>query len=247
MTSYAALLSFLDVAESSILIEDHFVHIPDGFLDAKVWVPCWIAAAGAVGLCSRKTSQLLGEKKIPVMGVTAAFVFAAQMINFPVAGGTSGHLLGGAIAATLLGPYAGFMVITVVLTVQCLVFQDGGLTALGANIMNMAFVGTACVYPIVRVGCAFTRKRAGVVIGSALAAWVSVVAASLFCSLELGFSGRAPMALIVPAMVGVHSVIGIGEAVITGFFVGFLLNTRPDLVLGGTATAVSQSQAVIHV
>jgi len=212
------------------------VHIPDGFLDTKVWVPAWVLAAGAIGICSRKTSQALGEKKIPVMGVTAAFIFAAQMLNFPIAGGTSGHLLGGAIAATLLGPYAGFIVITVVLTVQCLIFQDGGLTTLGANIINMAFVGTACVYPIIRLSHFLTPKRTGVVLGSALAAWVSVVAASLFCSLELAFSGRVPMAVVVPAMVGVHSVIGIGEALITGFFVGFLLKTRPDLVLIGAVS-----------
>lgn len=217
------------------------MHIPDGFLDAKVWVPSWAAAAGAIAFCSRRTSQILGEKKIPVMGVTAAFVFAAQMINFPVAGGTSGHLLGGAIAATLLGPCMGFMVITVVLAVQCLLFQDGGLTTLGANIMNMAFVGTVCVYPIIRAGSAVTRKRVGVVLGSALAAWVSVVAASLSCAFELGISGTAPMALVLPAMVGVHSIIGVGEAIVTGFFVGFLLGTKPDLVLGGTMQAIERS------
>ncbi|MCX5801460.1 MAG: energy-coupling factor ABC transporter permease [Candidatus Eisenbacteria bacterium] len=210
------------------------MHIPDGFLEAKVWVPAWVLAAGAMGLCSRKAGRALGDKKIPVMGVTAAFIFAAQMLNFPIAGGTSGHLLGGAIAATLLGPYAGFMVITVVLTVQCLVFQDGGLTTLGANIMNMAFVGTTCVYPIIRVSSSVMRRRAGVVLGASLAAWVSVVAASFGCSLELALSGRAPIAVVVPAMVGVHSVIGIGEALITGFFVGFLLKTRPDLVMSGT-------------
>jgi cobalt/nickel transport system permease protein len=170
------------------------------------------------------------------MGVTAAFIFAAQMLNFPIAGGTSGHLLGGAIAATLLGPYAGFVVITVVLIVQCLIFQDGGLTTLGANIVNMALVGTMSVYPIIRLSGSVTAKRAGVVFGAALAAWVSVVAASLFCALELALSGRAPISIVVPAMVGVHSVIGIGEALVTGFFVGFLLNTRPDLVLSGGAS-----------
>jgi cobalt/nickel transport system permease protein len=208
------------------------VHIPDGFLDAKVWVPAWAVAAGGIGLCSRKTSQTLGERKIPVMGVTAAFIFAAQMLNFPVAGGTSGHLLGGAIAATLLGPYAGFIVITVVLIVQCLVFQDGGLTALGANVVNMALVGTTCVYPLIRLSRSVMPTRAGIVFGAALAGWVSVVAASLLCALELALSGRAPIAVVVPAMVGVHSLIGVGEALVTGFFVGFLLKTRPDLVLG---------------
>lgn len=168
------------------------MHIPDGFLDAKVWTPAWVVAACAIGVCSRKTGRALGEKKIPVMGVTAAFIFAAQMLNFPIAGGTSGHLLGGAIAATLLGPYAGFLVITVVLAVQCFIFQDGGLTTLGANIINMALIGTACVYPIVGLSRSLTARRTGVVLGAAVAAWVSVVAASFFCSLELALSGRVP-------------------------------------------------------
>ena len=212
------------------------MHIPDGFLDVKVWVPAWVVAAAGIGVCSRKTSRALGDRKIPVMGVTAAFIFAAQMLNFPVAGGTSGHLLGGAIAATLLGPCAGFIAITVVLIVQCLVFQDGGLTTLGANIVNMALIGTTCVYPIIRLSSSVMPKRGGVVFGASLAAWVSVVAASFFCALELALSGRAPITIVAPAMVGVHSVIGVGEAVVTGFFVGFLLRTRPDLVLGGATS-----------
>jgi len=207
------------------------MHIPDGFLDAKVWVPAWAIACGATAVCSRKSGRALGERKIPLMGVTAAFVFAAQMLNFPIAGGTSGHLLGGAVAATLLGPCAGFLVITVVLGVQCFVFQDGGLTTLGANIVNMALAGTAGVYPIIFLSARIS-KRTGIVLGAAIAGWVSVVGASLLCALELALSRKAPLAALVYAMAGVHSVIGIGEAVITGFFVSFLLRVRPDLVLG---------------
>ncbi len=206
------------------------MHIPDGFLEARVWVPAWVVAAGAVAVCSRKTTQTLGQRTVPVMGVTAAFIFAAQMLNFPVAGGTSGHLLGGAIAASLLGPYAGFLVITVVLLVQCFIFQDGGVTALGANVVNMALVGTAAVYTIVWLANRINRGRAGCIAGAVVAAWVSVVLASLMCAIELALSGTSPARVVIPAMVGIHAVIGIGEAVVTGFLVAFVLRTRPELM-----------------
>ena len=118
------------------------MHIPDGFLAPQVFTPLWVAGAGGLAYALRKARQALKEKAVPLMGVTAAFIFAAQMLNFPIIGGTSGHLLGGVLAAVLLGPYAGAIVISLVLIVQCLVFQDGGLTALGANIFNMAFLGS---------------------------------------------------------------------------------------------------------
>lgn len=208
------------------------MHIPDGFLEASVWVPAWAVAAGAVAVCSRKTTRTLGQRTVPVMGVTAAFIFAAQMLNFPVAGGTSGHLLGGAIAASLLGPYAGFLVITVVLLVQCFVFQDGGVTALGANVVNMALVGTTGVYPVVWLANRVSRGKVGCVGGAVVAAWVSVVLASLMCAVELALSGTSPARVVIPAMVGIHAVIGIGEAVVTGFLVAFVLRTRPELMHG---------------
>ena len=217
------------------------MHIPDGFLEARVWVPAWVVAAGAVAVCSRKTTQTLGQRTVPVMGVTAAFIFAAQMLNFPVAGGTSGHLLGGAIAASLLGPYAGFLVITVVLLVQCFIFQDGGVTALGANVVNMALVGTAAVYPIVWLASRINRGRAGCIAGAVVAAWFSVVLASLMCAIELALSGTSPARVVIPAMVGVHAVIGIGEAVVTGFLVAFVLRTRPELMHVNTRPAVSRA------
>ncbi len=209
------------------------MHIPDGFLEPKVWVPAWMVGAGAVAYCSKKASETLGPRTIPVMGVTAAFVFAAQMLNFPVAGGTSGHLLGGAIAASVLGPYVGLVVMTVVLIVQCFIFQDGGITALGANIVNMGLGGTMAVYPIVWLGSRIHRGRAGYVAGAAVAAWVSVVLASLLCGLELGLSGTSPMRIVVPAMAGIHAVIGVGEAIITGFLVAFLLRARAELMFLG--------------
>ncbi|MFH0777978.1 MAG: energy-coupling factor ABC transporter permease, partial [Candidatus Eisenbacteria bacterium] len=166
-----------------------------------------------------------------LMGVMAAFIFAAQMINFPVAGGTSGHLLGGAIAAALLGPYGGCLAMTVVLIVQCLVFQDGGITTLGAHILNMAVAGTAGVYPIMRLAAHAATRRTTVIIAASFAAWVSVVVASLLCALELAWSGVARAEIVVPAMTVVHALIGIVEAIVTGFFIAFLLRTRPDLVV----------------
>ena len=219
------------------------MHIPDGFLAAKVWVPAWVVAAGTVAVCSRKTAETLGQRTIPVMGMTAAFIFAAQMVNFPVAGGTSGHLLGGAIAACLLGPFAGFLAVTVVLLVQCFVFQDGGITALGANVANMALVGTVAVYPILWFANRIARGKSGFIAGAAVAAWVSVVLASLMCAAELALSGTSPALVVIPAMVGIHAVIGVGEAVVTGFLVAFVLGTRPELIRAYTGLAASRARS----
>ena len=118
------------------------MHIPDGFLTTNVWASAWAISIGSVGFCLKKTTQILKDRMVPLMGIMSAFIFAAQMINFPVIGGTSGHLLGGVLAAVLLGPYAGAVVLTCVLIFQCLIFQDGGLLALGTNILNMAIIGT---------------------------------------------------------------------------------------------------------
>ena len=166
------------------------------------------------------------------MGVMSAFIFAAQMINFPVFGGTSGHLFGGVLAALLLGPYAGSVVLTCVVIFQCLVFQDGGLLALGANIFNMAIVGTLGGYLIFRVIGRMNRGRIGTMIWIAVASWFSVVIAAFFCSMEIAISGTSPMRISVPAMTGVHALIGIGEAAITVCVVGFVMKVRPDLISG---------------
>jgi len=165
------------------------------------------------------------------MGVSAAFIFAAQMLNFTVAGGTSGHLLGGALAAILLGPWAGMLVITSVLTIQALLFQDGGLLALGANVFNMAIVGVLvawAVYAAVK-RVAGTRGWA-VMVGAFAAAWLSVVVASIAAAAELAFSGASPWGIVFPAMGGVHVLIGIGEGLITVATLSFLRATRPDLL-----------------
>jgi len=206
------------------------MHIPDGFLSTNVWVGLWVISAGFLSFCVQKTRQILKDKMVPLMGVVSAFIFAAQMLNFPVAGGTSGHLLGGVLAAVLVGPWAGAIVIACVLTVQSLIFQDGGLTALGANIFNMSIVGTIGGYFIYRIITKLIRKDKGVLIGTAVAAWISVVIASSACALELALSKTSPLNLVLPAMAGVHSLIGIGEMLITLLVIGFVLKVRPDLI-----------------
>lgn len=209
------------------------MHLPDGFLSTTTWVSAWAVSAGGLGFCLRKAGRAMQDRMVPLMGVLSAFVFAAQMINFPVMGGTSGHLLGGVLAAVLLGPWAGASVIACVLIFQCLVFQDGGLTALGANILNMALAGTVGGYFIYRSVAKLRVGRKGIVTGAAAAAWFSVVIAASLCALELALSGTSPLGLVLPAMAAVHAVIGIGEAMITGLIVAFILRTRPDLIYNG--------------
>jgi cobalt/nickel transport system permease protein len=213
------------------------MHIPDGFLAARVWAPLWIVAAGGLWYCIRRVSAELKDKAVPLMGVMAAFIFAAQMLNFPVAGGTSGHLLGGVLAAVLLGPWAGAVVIAIVLVVQCLLFQDGGLTALGANIVNMAAIGSGLGYAIYALmrsapGIRVMRRLDPIMVAVAVASWCSVVLASGACALELALSGTSPLRVALPAMAAVHALIGVGEAIITCLVISFVLKVRPDLVYG---------------
>ncbi len=206
------------------------MHIPDGFLSTPVWTSTWLLSAGGLSYCIKKTKESLKGKMVPLMGVMSAFIFAAQMINFPVAGGTSGHLLGGVLAAVLLGPYAGAVVITCVLVVQSLLFQDGGITALGANIFNMALVGTAGGYFIYFLITRIAKGQKGIIFGAAISAWFSVVLASVACAFELAFSGTVELGVVLPAMAGIHALIGLGEAVITCLVIGFVLKVRPDIL-----------------
>lgn len=207
------------------------LHIPDGFLSAPVALVGWLLMIVAVAVALRLTEERLGERQIPLMGVLAAFVFAAQMINFPVAGGTSGHLLGGTLVAILLGPWAAVLVMTTVVAVQALLFQDGGLLALGFNTVNMGvltiFIGYA-VYTWARKAFGSTTRASLVAAGAA--AWISVEAAAIATSLELAISGTSPLDVALPAMVGVHALIGLGEALITAAALSFILQTRPDIV-----------------
>jgi cobalt/nickel transport system permease protein len=204
------------------------MHIPDNFLTLVVSLICWAITISLLALAIRKTNQVLGEKQVPLMGIMAAFIFAAQMLNFPVAGGTSGHLLGGALAAIVLGPWAAMLVMTAVIAVQGLLFQDGGLIVMGANILNMGLLTAIVGYGLYRiVSKSNTTARLAV---SGVAAWLSVMTAALSTALQLWLSGTAKLNLVVPAMLGVHTLIGIGEALITVAALAFIFRTRPDLL-----------------
>jgi cobalt/nickel transport system permease protein len=204
------------------------LHIPDGFLNLTVAFLCWVATIMLLGIAVRRTQSTLGERQVPLMGVMAAFIFAAQMINFPVAGGTSGHLLGGALAAITLGPWAAMLAMASVVGVQALLFQDGGLVAMGANILNMGLLTAMIGYGLYRAVLGQPRGMRLAVAG--VAAWLSVMAAALATSLQLWLSGAARLDVVIPAMLGVHALIGIGEALISVAALAFIFRTRPDLV-----------------
>jgi len=207
------------------------LHIPDGFLNVPVMAVTWIIALGLIAVCLQKTQAEYKERVVPLMGVCAAFIFAGQMINFPIPGGSSGHLLGGTLAGILLGPWAGSLVMVVVFIVQTFVFQDGGVTVLGANIVNMGLIGTFGGYYLYRaVRMAIGREKFwGMLTGAAIASWASVMVAAIFCAFQLAFSGTVPLAVALTAMIFWHTLIGIGEALITTAVVSFLWRTRPDL------------------
>jgi len=208
------------------------MHVPDGFLNLPVMLVTWVVAVGLIALALNKAQADYQERTVPLMGVCAAFIFAAQMINFPIPGGTSGHLLGGTLAGALLGPWAGSLVMVVVFIVQATMFQDGGLTVLGANIFNMGLIGTFGGYYLYRgIRFAIGRdKLSGMVTGAAIAAWTSVVVASIVCALQLALSGTVPLSVALAAMASWHILIGIGEALITVVALSFVWRTRPDLL-----------------
>ena len=204
------------------------MHIPDGFLTIVVSLICWAITISLLAIAIRKTNQALGEKQVPLMGIMAAFIFAAQMLNFPVAGGTSGHLLGGALAAIVLGPWAAMLVMTAVIAVQGLLFQDGGLIVMGANILNMGLLTAIVGYGLYRsVSKSSSTTRLAV---AGVAAWLSVMTGALATALQLWLSGTAKLNIVVPAMLGVHALIGIGEALVTVAALAFIFRTRPDLL-----------------
>ncbi|HEY7629002.1 MAG TPA: energy-coupling factor ABC transporter permease [Ilumatobacteraceae bacterium] len=212
------------------------MHIPDGLVDGGTSLAAGAISTGCVALCLQRTKQTLEERQVPLVGLTAAFVFAAQMVNFPVAHGTSGHLLGGVLAAVLVGPWAGALAVTIVILVQCFLFADGGLSALGLNILNMALVGALAGYALfAAVRVVLPRSRTGVVIASAVAAGLAPVMASLAFVVEyaIGGNGASPVKAVAMAMLGVHALIGLGEAAITAMTVSAVLATRADLVHGG--------------
>jgi cobalt/nickel transport system permease protein len=207
------------------------MHIPDGFLDPGVAAATGAMAGGAVAIGLRKAEATFDERRAPLLGVTAAFVFAAQMLNFPVAGGTSGHVLGAALAAILLGPWLACLVLAVVLLVQAFLFADGGVSALGANVLNMGVVGALGAGLVMGVAMrVLPRTRRAFLGATAVASWLAVVAGAIACSFELALSGTVPLGTVLPAMLGVHALIGIGEGVITAAAVSAVLTSRSDLI-----------------
>ncbi len=209
------------------------MHVPDGFLDVPTSIATGVVAASAVGLALRRSDTELRESGAPLAGLTAVFIFAVQMVNFPVGAGTSGHLMGGVLAAVLVGPWTAVLCLTVVLVVQALVFADGGLTALGTNITLIGVVTVLVGYAVTRVALhAMPRRPGSVVPASAVGALLSVPAAALvFVGLyTLGGAVEIPSGALLTAMLGWHLLIGVGEALITAAVVGAVVATRPDLV-----------------
>jgi len=222
------------------------MHIPDGFLNRPVLLVTWAIAIALITVCLNQAQAEYQERAVPLMGVCAAFIFAAQMVNFPIPGGTSGHLLGGTLAGVLLGPGAGSLVMVAVFIVQSTVFQDGGLTVLGANIFNMGLIGTFLgyyLYRTIRLVVGRDTLR-GVVVGAAIAAWTSVVVASIVCAIELALSGTVPLIVAMTAMVSWHLLIGIGEALITVVALSFIWRTRRDLFYNPPRKNRSRSRAL---
>ncbi len=207
------------------------MHIPDGFLSGQVNLATFTFSAAAIGQAARKLNRDMDAKQVPLLGVSAAFIFAVQMLNFPIAGGTSGHFLGALFAAALLGPWASVLVMTTVLLIQCLLFADGGLLALGSNVFNMGVVGGWCSFWFfVSLRKVLPKTRTGFYLSAGAGAWLSVVLASVACAAELALSGTSPWAVVFPAMTGVHAVIGLGEALITVAALSVILKVRPDLL-----------------
>lgn len=220
------------------------MHVPDGFLDATTSVATGVVSLAFVGVALRRAPRELDERTAPVAGLVAVFVFAAQMLNFPVGAGTSGHLLGGALAAVLVGPWTGTLCISVVLLVQSLLFADGGVTALGTNVLLMGIVGVWSGWLVFWLASRLLpRRTASVPVAAAIGAIVSVPLAALtFTGLyALGGAVPIPIEALATAMVGWHVIIGIGEAVITFLAVSALIAARPDLVHGARGLVATGS------
>ena len=205
-----------------------FLHVPDGFLSLGLALLCWVLALVVIGLAVRNGRNAFDERLIPVAGIMAAFIFAGQMINFPVAGGTSGHMIGATLAAIVLGPWLAVLVMTAVIVLQALLFQDGGLVVMGANILIMGVIPVIISYGLFRM---VAQRSKNIKLATAgLAAWLSVMGAALVTALLLGFSGTSSFRVVVPAMLGIHAIIGLGEALITAAALSFIMRARPQLV-----------------
>lgn len=223
-------------------------HIPDGFLSVPVMAGTATVSLAALATAVRRTRATLGEREGPVLGAVTAFVFAAQMLNFPLGIGASAHLLGGALVAVLLGPWAGMLVLFAVLLVQALLFQDGGIAALGANTLNVAVLGVGSATLVFRIGRAVLGEtRRATVVAAGLAAWVSTGIVGLAVAAELVLSGLVPLRPAVLLVGGGHALIGVAEAVLTGMLVGFVFRTRPELLASRTSATPGVRVRVVAV
>ena len=206
------------------------MHIPDGFIDLKTAATTGIFSISGIIFAVIKVKQYFKARVIVLMGIFAALIFAAQMLNFNILGGTSGHLLGAALATIILGPYAGGIIITAVLLVQAFAFGDGGISALGANTFNMAIVAVISAYLVYKLITKFSKSRAVFYCAVAFSSWFSVVVASIFTSIELAVSNTYTLGLTLSSMVIIHMVIGLGEAAITVIIIAFIDKVKPDLI-----------------
>jgi len=206
------------------------MHIPDGFLDGKTAATAAAISVAGVGLALRQVRRELLPRRVPLLGLAAAFLFAAQMVNFPVAGGTSGHLMGGVLVAALLGPSAAIVVLTAVVIVQCFLFADGGVSALGANLLNMGILGAGGGYLVYRLVASRMRGLRGQVAGVAFGGWVSTVLAAIGCAGELAWSHTVAWSAGFPMMASVHMVVGLGEGLIGALAFAAIARTRPEIV-----------------
>lgn len=219
------------------------MHIPDGFLSPELAAATAAVSVGVVGWSVRRAGDELDERRVPLLGVTAAFVFATQMVNFPIAGGTSGHLLGAALAAVLLGPWLACVALTVVIATQALLFADGGISALGANVLNMGILGALLAgWLMAGARRVLPRSRTAFLAVVAGGAWLAVMAGAAATSVELALSGTVSLGAVLGPMLGVHALIGIGEAVITVAAVSAVLASRPDLVAIGPRGGVGGTE-----
>ena len=218
------------------------MHIPDGFIDIPTSASIGAIAIAGTAIALKKARTELDDKTAPMAGLTAVFIFAVQMLNFPVAAGTSGHLLGGALATVLVGPYAASLAVTVVLGVQALLFADGGLTALGLNIFNLSIVAVLVSHLAFKaLKKLLPKQKSSVPLAAAIAAFISVPLSAISFALQYGIggTGTAPFSTVFAAMVSTHLLIGLGEALITMFTVSAILASRSDLVYGWTTATTS--------
>jgi cobalt/nickel transport system permease protein len=209
------------------------MHIPDGFLDLWICALMYILAAIFWIFAFRRTREVLGDKQIPLMATLTAMFFAAQMMNYPIIGGTTGHILGGPILAITLGPYAGLISMTIILLIQALLFGDGGITTFGANVWNMGIVGVFIPYLVYLLTVRVAKNKNGMLLGGFLGAFIGDLMAAISAGLELGLSTLSfpySVPIAVTAMAFHHSIIGIGEGIVTAIIIEVLLKTRPDLL-----------------